>query len=82
MNAQASELLTIDYINHVEIKQICTFTVDLIKDFPKEVFEEKWGRQGRFYRVSFDLALKFDQELEFGYWWKGKEMASVRATYN
>ena len=60
---------------------MCTVTIDLVKDFPENVFVEMWGPNGRYFRVEFEVGLTFDQELEFTYLWEGQPRATVGAKY-
>ena len=64
-----------------EVQELCTVTTDLIKDFPKTVFNEMWGPNGRYFRVEFELGLAFEQELEFTYFWKNEPRATVGAKF-
>jgi hypothetical protein len=53
-----------------------------LKDLPEEAFERVTGSDGIFYSITYDLAIKFGQMLEFQMIYNGQECRKVTANYH
>jgi hypothetical protein len=65
----------------IVLSKICTLSVNL-KQLPSHAFVQETGRDGIiYYRVSYEVAMRFGTVLEFELIWNGKVAGTAVANY-